>query len=212
MRSLAQLADRYRVQQDPLRSERRIELVCLVLVLVLLLQLAWVAARALLPPTPAPVEPAASSLTVADQLARRAVSPQASSELRERPLFWEGRRAVAADEAAAEPVANRRAPRLKDVKLLGVFGTGDSGGIIALVQNKQQRIRVGEELSGWTLQEVTPDGATLGSDGDTETLALQRSSGSIIVDEPATTSATTPARARAPVADDDGELTLGGQR
>ena len=208
MMSLARLADRYRVQQDPLRSERRVELACLLLLLILLLQLAWVAARALLPPTPAPVEPAASSLTVADQLARRAVSPQASAELRERPLFWEGRRAVAAVDAEVVPVQSGRAPRLKDVRLLGVFGAGDSGGIIALVQNKQQRVQVGEELSGWTLQTVTADGATLVNDGDTEILDLQRSSGSIIVAEPAAA----PAAAAAPLADDDGELTLGGRR
>lgn len=208
MTPFSSLTSRYRVQQDPLRSERRVELACLVLLLILLLQLAWVAARALLPPTPAPVEPAASSLTVADQLARRAVSPQASAELRERPLFWEGRRAVAAADAEVVPVQSGRAPRLKDVRLLGVFGAGDSGGIIALVQNKQQRVQVGEELSGWTLQTVTADGATLVNDGDTEILDLQRSSGSIIVAEPAAA----PAAAAAPLADDDGELTLGGRR
>lgn len=208
MMSISQLAGRYRVQQDPLRSERRIELACLLLVLFLVLQLAWVATRALLPPTPAPVEPAASSLTVADQLARRAVSPQASSELRERPLFWEGRRALAAGDSEAVPVQSGRAPRLKGVRLLGVFGAGDSGGIIALVQNEQQRVQVGEELSGWTLQAITADGATLVNDGDTETLELQRSSGSIILAEPAAA----PAATAAPVADDDGELTLGGRR
>lgn len=208
MTPFSSLTSRYRVQQDPLRSERRVELACLVLLLILLLQLAWVAARALLPPTPAPVEPAASSLTVADQLARRAVSPQASAELRERPLFWDGRRAIAAVESKPKPAPITRAPRLKDVRLLGVFGAGDSGGIIALVQNKQQRVQVGEELSGWTLQTVTADGATLVNDGDTEILDLQRSSGRIIVAEPAAA----PAATAAPVADDDGELTLGGRR
>jgi hypothetical protein len=206
--SLARLADRYRVQQDPLRSERRIELACLVLALMLLLQLVWVAARALVPPSPAPVEPAASSLTVADQLARRAVGSQASADLRERPLFWEGRRAVAAADSQAVPVRSGRAPRLQGVRLLGVFGAGDSGGIIALVENRQQRIQVGEELSGWTLQSVTADGATLVNDGATEILDLQRSSGSITVAEPAAA----PAATSAPAADDDGELTLGGRR
>jgi len=208
MMSLARLAERYRVQQNPLRSERRVELACLLLLLILLLQLAWVAARALLPPTPAPVEPAASSLTVADQLARRAISPQASAELRERPLFWEGRRVVAAADAVPVPAQTRRAPRLKGVRLLGVFGAGDSGGIIALVQNKQQRVRVGEQLSGWTLQAVSADGATLVNNGETETLGLQRSAGSITVAEPAATPGALPA----PAADDDGELTLGGRR
>lgn len=208
MTPFSSLTSRYRVQQDPLRSERRVELACLVLLLILLLQLAWVAARALLPPTPAPVEPAASSLTVADQLARRAVSPQASAELRERPLFWDGRRAIATVESKPEPAPITRAPRLKDVRLLGVFGAGDSGGIIALVQNKQQRVQIGEELSGWTLQAVTADGATLVNDGDTEILDLQRSSGSIIVAEPAAA----PAAPAAPLANDDGGLTLGGRR
>jgi len=208
MMSLSRLADRYRVQQDPLRSERRIELACLVLALVLLLQLVWVAARALVPPSPAPVEPAASSLTVADQLARRAVGTQASADLRERPLFWEGRRAVAATDSRVLPAQTRRAPRLEGVRLLGVFGAGDSGGIIALVENQQQRVRVGEQLSGWTLQAVSADGATLVNNGETETLGLQRSAGSITVAEPAATPGALPA----PAADDDGELTLGGRR
>jgi hypothetical protein len=206
--SLSRLADRYRVQQDPLRSERRIELACLVLALMLLLQLVWVAARALVPPSPMPVEPAASSLTVADQLARRAVGTTASAELRERPLFWEGRRAVTAADSQAVPVRGGRAPRLQGVRLLGVFGAGDSGGIIALVQNKQQRVQLGEELSGWTLQAVTADGATLVNDGATEILDLQRSSSSVTLAEPAAA----PAARSVPAADDGGELTLGGQR
>src|SRR5690606_29803983 len=100
-----------------------------------------------LPPAPAPVEPAASSLTVAEQLTRRVVSPQASAELRERPLFWEGRRAVVAAESGDAALARGRAPRLQDVQLLGVFGAGDSGGVIALAKGRQQRIQVGEELS-----------------------------------------------------------------
>lgn len=204
----SRLVDRYRVQQDPVRSERRIELACLVLALVLLVQLAWVATRALLPPALAPVEPAASALTVADQLSRRGISPQASAELRERPLFWEGRRPVAAAVAEPEAAPRDRAPRLQDVRLLGVFGAGDNGGIIALVKSRQQRIQVGEELSGWTLQAVTADGATLVSGGDTETLTLERSSGSITVAEPAAAAA----GSAAPVTKDDGELTLGGRR
>lgn len=205
--SLSRLADRYRVQQDPLRTERRTELACLALVLLLLLQLAWVATRALLPPSPTPVEPAASALTVADQLARRAVSPQVSAEMRDRPLFWAGRRAIAAAVSKPAPPPAKKVPRLKEVRLLGIFGAGDSGGIIALVKNRQQRIQVGEELSGWTLQEVTAGGATLVNGGETHTLELKRSSGRITVAQPAA-----PANGAAPLTKDDGELTLGGRR
>ncbi len=208
MSLVERVVSRYRVAQDPLRTERRIELLCLVPALLLVLQLAWILAGALLPSAPAAVEPAASALTVADQLTRRVVAPGDSAELRERPLFWEGRRPIASADTKAQRKPDR-APKLKGVRLLGVFGSGDSGGIIALVQNEQQRIRVGEEVAGWTLEQVSADGATLASGADTESLVLERSSGSISVEPPATAE---PAGAPPPPLEGADELTLGGQR
>lgn len=176
MSRLQALRARYQVRTNPLRTERNIELVALALLLLLLLLLAYTGLRAVIPPSPTPVEPAPSTLTIADQLARRAVSSEDSEELRARPLFWEGRRPVA-PKPVAPVVKNTSKPasKLKDVRLLGVFGDADAAGMIVLVNDKQSRVMVGQSLSGWELQEVGPDHVVLISGRNTEKLSLHRS-------------------------------------
>ncbi|QIB66321.1 type II secretion system protein N [Kineobactrum salinum] len=176
MNALQALRARYQVRTNPLRTERNIELVAVALLLLLLLLLIYTGLRAAIPPSPTPVEPAASSLTIADQLARRSVSSEDSEELRARPLFWEGRRPAAPKPVA--PVAKKTsepASKLKDVRLLGVFGDADAAGMIVLVNDKQSRVLMGQSLSGWELQEVASDHVVLVSGRNTEKLSLQRS-------------------------------------
>ena len=56
------LVERYRVTDDPQRTERRVELVLVVLLLLLLLQLLWGSFRAIFPAVPEPKQPRQESL------------------------------------------------------------------------------------------------------------------------------------------------------
>ena len=101
------LVDRYRVTADPLRTQRRIELLVLLLTVFLFLQLGYGAFRLAVFSPPEPVLPAADSLQVKTPLKMDTVTPEQSGEIRNRPLFWPERRPteVVAIEAAASEAA-----------------------------------------------------------------------------------------------------------
>lgn len=150
---LKAIGERYRVTADPLRTERRVELVAVLLTLLLILQVVIGASSLAIMSTPEEVLPTADSLEVIQSLGPEAVSAQQSNEIRNRPLLWPERRPV---EAIVEVAETQKAGQqsLKGVKLLGVFGEGDSVGIIVLVKDKTSRIRLGEEVTGWKLESV----------------------------------------------------------
>ena len=175
MMRLEAFTARFRVQHEPQRTERRVELVAILLALVVALQLGWLLLRLLLPPAPAPIEPTDASLTVADRIAERLLDTRGSAELRERPLFWDGRRPVSDSGVAVVEASAEKVPQLKGLKLLGIFGVGEVGGIILRFDGKQQRLVVGEDINGWTLQSMDAEGATLvsGSNGQ-ERVVLER--------------------------------------
>lgn len=172
----AGLRDRYAVAADPLRTQRRIELLVLLLGLLLCLQLAYGGLRLVMMDAPEPVAPAADSLTVPVVLSPQTVTAEQRNEILARPLFWAGRRAL-------DPVATREDPGeqqggdagISGVKLVGIFGAGDTAGIIALVKGQKRRILVGGSLDGWTLEKVAPDSGVFARAGQRETLSLQRS-------------------------------------
>lgn len=165
------LVDRYRVTADPLRTQRRIELLVVLLTLFLFLQLGYGAFRLAVFSPPEPVLPAADSLQVKTPLKMATVTPEQSGEIRNRPLFWPERRPteVVAIEAAAMEVT---AQELKDIELRGVFGSGDSVGIIALVKNQSRRIRLGEEVDGWKLESVGTNEAVFTAESRQARLSL----------------------------------------
>ena len=144
---------RYREAANPLRLERRFELALLLLALLLILQVLYGFIRLALLSTPAALEPAADSIKVIAPLGTDTVSAAQSNEIRNRPLLWPGRRPV---EGVVEVTASKseKQQNFKEIKLVGVFGAGDSAGIIAQIKKKTQRIRLGEELAGWTLESV----------------------------------------------------------
>ena len=169
MNALESLKNRYRVNADPLRSERRVELIVVVLAAILLLQLLWSGLRILLAGEVAPVTPAADSLMVVDVPRPQSVNAQDSAAVQARPLFWASRRPrdVLASAAAQneEPEEEPAAPKMKNVKLLGVFGSGESGGAIVAVKGRQERVSVGESVQDWRLQEVAANRALFVSGG-----------------------------------------------
>jgi|TARA_R100000005_G_C4996511_1_gene203337 hypothetical protein len=204
---------RYRVQHEPQRTERHVELLVLLLGLLLLLQLAFFLLRVLLPPSPEPIEPTAASLTVADRIAGRLLDTRGSAELRERPLFWEGRRPVDDSAVSDGEASTQKASQLKGIRLLGIYGGGESGGIIVRVEGKQQRLAVGDELRGWKLESMDGSGATLSSArGGRERLELERVQGAASISVPVQTGDSPGKAAQTEAADGLDELTLGGRR
>ena len=172
------IVERYRASADPLRSERRAELVLVVLGALLLLQVFWSAFRVLVPASLEPVAPTPASMQVAPVEQGAGVAPDQRDEIRRRPLFWAGRVPLqpAPDELApAQPAAQQAsANSLKGVKLAGIFGAGEEAGIIVISQGKKRRLVVGQELDGWTLAQVEPAGAVLNQNGKQSRLELVR--------------------------------------
>lgn len=169
---LENIGKRYRVSGDPLRTLRRIELVAVLLGLLLCLQLALGGLRLVSLSAPDPVTPAPDSLRVPMVLSPLLVAASERNEIISRPLFWSSRRPLEEVATLAEPEA--KAGELKGVKLVGLFGSGEQAGIIALVKGQKRRILLGDVVEGWTLKSVTPFELVV-VDGDrTKTLALER--------------------------------------
>jgi len=120
----------------------------------------------------APVAPAADSLLVAELPRPQRVEAEDSAAVQARPLFWAERRprdviaSTAADAAAAAAAEKAQAaPKMKNVTLLGVFGSGKTGGAIVAVKGKQERIAVGDRVQDWQLQEIAANRAVFVSGG-----------------------------------------------
>ena len=69
-----------------------------------------------------------------------------------------------------------QAGELAKIKVLGIFGGGQSAGVIALVNDKKRRILLNDEAMGWTLQSVEPDRAVFINNGKTQEVQLQMAS------------------------------------
>jgi hypothetical protein len=171
---LTRIGSRYRVSGDPLRTLRRIELVAVLLGLLFCLQLALGGLRLATLSAPDPVTPAPDSLRVPAVLSPVSVAASERNEIISRPLFWSGRRPVEEVATLSEPQAT--AGELKGVKVVGLFGSGDRAGIIALVKGQKRRILLGDVVEGWTLKSVAPFELVVANGGRTETLALERGS------------------------------------
>ncbi|MFT7174185.1 MAG: hypothetical protein ACJAUG_000174 [Halioglobus sp.] len=65
---------------------------------------------------------------------------------------------------------------LGGVRLTGVFGGGESGGIIAVVDDKKHRVLVGGKLLDWTLDSMGMDHAVFVKRGKTHKLELKTAS------------------------------------
>jgi hypothetical protein len=176
MNWLKSLHARYQVASDPLRSTRRVELVVLLLLILLVVQLVWGVSRLLvLAPTDS-VAPAADALQVLSMTSQPDVTAEERNEMLARPLFWISRRPLdgvaVVDMGVAETKAAAR--ELKEIKLLGVFGSKQSTGIIALVKGKKTRLMQGDSHKGWTLESVKANEVTFSDGVSVETLVLKK--------------------------------------
>lgn len=94
-------------------------------------------------------EPAPIPLSVEEAAAAPAGEPVDVSryrETRERPLFASNRRIAARAESGT---GEQAADALKDVVLLGTYGSGAGGGIIIASGGNVRRVAVGEQLGPW---------------------------------------------------------------
>ncbi|MAT91727.1 MAG: hypothetical protein CME59_03930 [Halioglobus sp.] len=156
--------------------ESRLRKVALALSAVLLLQLLWSGARLLLFADPEPIAPADSALRV-DPLGYPPVDEEgAAPDFVTRPLFWSGREAYRPPvaEAAPEPV-QAAAPRgpIKGLRLLGVYAAGANSGIIVAHAGERKRLRIDDEVAGWTFSMMSADGAIFESGEETRVLQLE---------------------------------------
>lgn len=174
MNVFSYLPSRYRVTSEPLKTERRLELAVIASVAFVLLWLVLGVGVNALSNGPAPLPPAEDSLVVTPLLAPTRVAAQGSEQIQARPLFWDSRRPVAPIAVVAGPVEAqpKTAAKLEGVNLRGVFGVGDSLGVIAEVDGKLQRIHVGESVKGWALKDFMGGEAQFESAGTTDSLPL----------------------------------------
>ena len=176
MSLLVRLRERYSPVHDPLRTERSMELVALVCTLVLLLVLIYLSLRLTFLAEPESRSPAPGSLKVAAADFGEPLTADMRNQIISRPVFFPSRRPL---DVVAPPVVVDKAAASKNelakVKLLGVFGGGDSAGVILLVEGTKQRLIVGESVKGWTLKSVDLNEAKFSSGGKQETLVLQYS-------------------------------------
>jgi hypothetical protein len=175
MKAFVQLVERYKVTANPLFSERRVELVAVVLTLLLFSQLLYSALRLSVLSEPESIAPASDVMAVSDPMAVELVSAELSEELRARPLFWSSRRMQVSEPGTSSQVKKAAASKSKlgKIKLVGIFGGGDSAGIIALVNGKKRRILLGESVEGWSLDSVARNEVVFADGARRETLILQ---------------------------------------
>ncbi|WOJ93430.1 hypothetical protein R0135_16840 [Congregibacter variabilis] len=151
------IRNRYQVDANPERSERRLELAVIALLLVVLLQILWWMFGRFSEATVTAVEPAKDSLRVADATVTGAITAPQSLQLQSRPLFWASRRpnAKAAPPQKAAPGNGKPARRLEDLKVAGAVGAGDQGKAIIIHKDKLMRLGIGDTVAGWSLQSVS---------------------------------------------------------
>jgi hypothetical protein len=156
MKSWRFMYDRYLASGDARRAERLIELVTMGLAILLLVELLLSGLRLAILSTPEAIPPSMDGLADAQLMSVQRVSPSQSDEIRARPLFWISRRPLAGAVAGAgdtgSPAANPGS--LEKVKLVGLFGSGETAGIIAIIDQQKRRVLLGGQVEGWTLDSI----------------------------------------------------------
>jgi hypothetical protein len=146
-------------------------LVVLGLSLVLLLQLIYSGVSLAMLSEPEAVAPIFGGTEDMQLAAVERVTEVQRDEMSARPLFSVTRQPPATQASEATAKGRRQ---LRDVELLGVFGSGGTAGVIALVEDRQQRILLGEDVQGWTLEAVHPDRVEFARQGRQATVPLRQ--------------------------------------
>jgi hypothetical protein len=177
------LPARYREQQSPLKTERWVELVALIVLgsvgLRLLLGLFGLAVDG----GPEPLRPAQDSLAVQTLQLDEGVPPDQRAEILSRPLFWQSRRPLVPPKKVVVKPKATTPQKLKGVVLHGVYGAGagDGLGLIATVDGRMTRIAKGQTVKGWQLKSYENGVARFSSGGRKTTLPLALTTPSVSV-------------------------------
>ena len=151
-----------------------------VLVVVNLALLGWLVSRWLTPAgewigvkwtAPAPQRPA---LEGGLALPQTGVDLSRFVATLEKPLFVATRRPPPPPQAASAPGA---ADPLTDLRLLGVYGNQQVGGVIFRVDSRVRRLKVGETLNGWTLRSVQANAVELTRGDEVRSIEIKRTAG-----------------------------------
>lgn len=96
------------------------------------------------------------------------------ADMVERPLFIDGRRPV---EESEETSASVEESKIEDLTLMGVYIRDElSTAMFDVQDDKKQYVKkqLGDEISGWLIQEIHADRVVLERDGAMETLLLRK--------------------------------------
>ena len=213
MTGLKSWVTRYQVQQNPLKTERRIELAVLVLLVLLLFSAVLGGFRLVASNEPDPVFPSADSLAVQALQLDTGLTAEQVAEILNRPLFWQSRRPLVPPPKVVAKPKPKAAKKLAGVNLLGVYGAGDGLGLIATVDGVFSRINKGQSVKGWKFSGYEEGAAVFVSGGKKSVLPLEQTTPSVkIVSVPTAdnSSAKASSEANSPEEDDGGGLTFGG--
>jgi hypothetical protein len=181
--TLSEVMVRYQVAENPLKAERRVELLAVILLLILGLQIVLACVSMLGARSVALILPSEDVLTVGALEQVALVNAAARNEIVSRPLFWEGRSPVSTAEVdVVEPDQTEPAEKkIKGVKVVGIYGSGTAGGAIVRVKGAKRRVAIGEEINGWVLDTVSTNSVRFVKGASSDELMLQMADVSKIV-------------------------------
>ena len=111
---------------------------------------------------PAPVSPEIATPTVALRTDPHGGNPDAYPAILARPMFAPDRRPPPPPPPPAPPVVPPPPPPpdpFASVQITGLF-TGPSGGVLARVEGKMRRVKIGQSIGAWKLETVEDREAT----------------------------------------------------
>lgn len=183
MSKLEAVVARYQVRENPLKALRRLELAAVGLGIVFLLWATLGGLATAFGGGPKPLFPAEDTLKVRALGLEPALDEEGSDRLVSRPLFWEGRRAI--DKRPLELIETTPKPvqvkKLEGVTLHGVYGEGESLGVIATVDGQLTRINANSSIKGWKMVSYADGKVTLENGGRTQSLPLELTAPSVRV-------------------------------
>ena len=183
MSKLEAVVARYQIRENPLKALRRLELAAVGLGIVFLLWATLGGLATAFGGGPKPLFPAEDTLKVRALGLEPALDEEGSDRLVSRPLFWEGRRAI--DKRPLELIATTPKPakveKLEGVTLHGVYGEGESLGVIATVDGELTRINANSSIKGWKMVSYADGEVTLENGGRTQSLPLELTAPSVRV-------------------------------
>lgn len=183
MSKIEAVVARYQVRENPLKALRRLELAAVGLGIVFLLWATLGGLATAFGGGPKPLFPAEDTLKVRALGLETALDEEGSDRLVSRPLFWEGRRAI--DKRPLELIATTPKPakveKLEGVTLHGVYGEGESLGVIATVDGELTRINANSSIKGWKMVSYANGEVTLENGGRTQSLPLELTAPSVRV-------------------------------